>query len=60
MPHTTAGVSPCSLMMNRGLRTHLDLLKPDTSANVHSNKLIKSSIVIERDALETFQLVKKY
>ena len=37
-PHTTTGVSPCSLMMNRGLRTRLDLLKPDIAANVHSKQ----------------------
>ena len=34
-PHTTTGVSPCNLMMNRGLRTRLDLLKPDIATKVH-------------------------
>ena len=34
-PHATTGVSPCNLMMNRGLCTRLDLLKPDIATKVH-------------------------
>ena len=30
-PHSTTGLSPAELLMGRRLRTHLDLLHPDTS-----------------------------
>ena len=29
-PHTTTGIPPCELLMNRRLRSKLDLLRPDT------------------------------
>lgn len=36
-PHTTTGRSPAELLMGRRLRTHLDLLHPDTSSKMESN-----------------------
>ena len=33
-PHATTGVSPSSLFLQRGLRTRLDLLRPDIGAQV--------------------------
>ena len=33
-PHSTTGLSPAELLMGRRLRTHLDLLHPDTSRKV--------------------------
>ena len=33
-PQTTTGLSPAQLLMGRRLRTHLDLLHPDTSKNI--------------------------
>ena len=38
MPHATTGVPPCTLMTNHGLRTRVDLLKPNTTSNVHSKQ----------------------
>ena len=36
--HTTTGVPPCTLMMNHGLQTRLDLLKPNIAASVHTKQ----------------------
>ena len=33
--HATTGVSPCNLMMNNGLHTHLDLLRPNIATKGH-------------------------
>jgi hypothetical protein len=33
-PHSTTGVAPCELLMKRNLRTLLDLIRPDVSADV--------------------------
>ena len=33
-PHTTTGLSPAELLMGRRLRTHLDLLHPDTASRM--------------------------
>ena len=38
-PHVTTGVAPCTLMMNHGLRTRLDLMKPNIANNVHSKQV---------------------
>ena len=40
-PHVTTGVPPCTLMMNRDLRTRLDLLKPDIASNVHNKQAVQ-------------------
>ena len=37
-PHATTGVPPCTLMTNHGLRTRVDLLKPNIASNVHSKQ----------------------
>ena len=37
-PHITRRVSPCTVMMNRDLRTRLDLLKPDIASRVHNKQ----------------------
>ena len=41
-PQTTTGVSPAQLLMGRRLRTHLDLLHPDSSAPKANDKQHKS------------------
>ena len=37
-PQTTAGLSPAQLLMDRRLRTTLDLLHPDTSKRVEDKQ----------------------
>ena len=37
-PQTTTGVSPAQLLMGRRLRTHLDLLHPDTVSGVNEKQ----------------------
>ena len=37
-PHATTGVPPSQLLMNRHLRSHLDLLRPDLSAQVKQKR----------------------
>lgn len=37
-PHSTTGVSPAELLMNRQLQTHLDLLRPDLASRVASSQ----------------------
>ena len=34
-PHVTTGVASCTLMINYGLQTCLDLMKPNITTNVH-------------------------
>ena len=41
-PHFVTGVTPAELLMERGLRSRLDLLKPDIAATVGNNQLNKS------------------
>ena len=36
-PHTTTNVAPCELLMNRKIRTRLDLLYPDVESRVAKN-----------------------
>ena len=35
-PHMTTGVPPCEMLMNRRLRSHLDLFHPEISGKVES------------------------
>ena len=60
-PHATTGVPLCTLMMNHGLRTRLDLLKPNITSNVHSKQAYQKYriIVIKADVLENLLLNKK-
>ena len=37
-PHTTTGVPLCEMLMNRRLRSHLDLFYPDVSGKVESRQ----------------------
>ena len=37
-PHTTTGVPPCEMLMNRRLRSRLDLFHPDVSGKVESHQ----------------------
>ena len=37
-PHDTTEVPPCTLMTNHGLRTRLNLLKPNIASNIHSKQ----------------------
>ena len=37
-PHATTGVPPCTLMTNHGLRTPVDMLKPNIASKVHSKQ----------------------
>jgi len=37
-PHATTGVTPCSLFLQRSVRTRLDLLKPDRKSHVLSKQ----------------------
>ena len=37
-PQTTTGVSPAQLLMGRRLRTHLDLLHPDTTMRMNEKQ----------------------
>ena len=38
-PHNTTGDTPAKLLLNRNLRTQLDLLRPNTAARVESKQL---------------------
>ena len=42
-PHSTTGVPPAELLMGRHLRTHLDLLHPNTSSRVQASQLRQKS-----------------
>lgn len=42
-PQTTTGLSPAQLLMGRRLRTHLDLLHPDTSSQKAEEKQQRSA-----------------
>ena len=57
-PNATTGVSPCSLMMHRELRTRLDLPKSDIAANVHSKQADQKQYDRKRHSRD-FQLVRK-
>ena len=37
-PHTTTGVPPCEMLMNRSLRSRLDLFHPEISGKVESHQ----------------------
>ena len=37
-PHATTGVPPCVLMMGRGIRTRMDLLRPDLDVTVQEKQ----------------------
>ena len=37
-PHTTTGLTPAELLMGRHIRTHLDLMHPDLTTEVHAKQ----------------------
>ena len=41
-PHSTTGEPPSQLFLGRRLRTRLDLLKPDLSAQINNRQIDKS------------------
>ena len=55
-PHVTTGVAPCTLMMNRGLQTHLDLMKPNITANVHSKQAYQKQYSDRKRHLQEFTI----
>ena len=42
-PHSTTGVAPCVLFLNRELRTRFHLLKPDEKDHVMSQQAAQKS-----------------
>ena len=42
-PHATTGVPPCVLMMGRGIRTRMDLVRPNQDATVQEKQLSRSN-----------------
>ena len=63
-PHTTTGLSPAELLMGRRLRTHLDLLHPDTASRMTkkiekniSGKVPRNSVLEKKYMLKTSMVI---
>ena len=56
MPHATTGVPPCTLMMNHGLQTHLDLFKPNIAASVHTKQACQKQYSEQSRRLRVFEV----
>ena len=54
-PHGTTGVAPSELLMNRHLRSHLDLLHPDLSAQVKQKREQQKDYHDQRAHLRAFE-----
>lgn len=55
-PHVTTGVASCTLTMNHGLRTHLDLLKPNIAGNVHNKQADQKQYSDNRRHMRVFSV----
>jgi len=64
-PHSTTGNTPAKLLLNKNLRTRLDLLKPNTATHVESKQLAQkkshdSAVVVRSFANNAPVLVRNY
>ena len=55
-PHATTGVPPCTLTMNHGLRTCLDLLKLNIAAYVHTKQACQNQYSDQSRRLRVFEV----
>lgn len=54
-PHTTTGIAPCELFMNRQLRTRLSLVKPDKDSKVKDTQLKMKAAHDKSTKMRTFE-----
>lgn len=58
-PHSTTGLSPAEALMNRKLKTHLDLMQPDIAARVATNQAKQASCQNRKASGRNFQVDDK-
>ena len=57
-PHTSTGIAPCVLFLEKDMRTHFNLLRPDVDYVSHS-KLHRKLIMIKIVEPESYVLDKE-
>ena len=60
MPHTTTGVPPCEMLMNRKLRSRLDLFHPKISGKVESHQAKQKELCDQRSLRQFTENGKVY
>ena len=55
-PHSTTGISPAELLLGRRPRSHLDLMLPDISSQVHQKQQTQKVNHDKHSRLRTFQI----
>ena len=60
MPHTTTGVPPCEMLMNRRLRSRLDLFHPEISGKVESRQAKQKELHDQRSLRQFTENDKVY
>ena len=59
-PHTTTGVPPCEMLMNRRLRLHLDLFHPEISGKVENHRAKQKELHDQRSLRQFTENDKVY
>ncbi|XP_045183417.2 uncharacterized protein K02A2.6-like [Mercenaria mercenaria] len=54
-PHTTTGIAPCELFMNRQLRTRLSLVKPSKDSKVKDSQMKMKAVHDKSTKMRTFE-----